>query len=73
MDAPSFPQLTPDPRPWRIDWFGEVAYPGAIRRYTQPCIRVAISPLTNYYPTSDGSLRIETDVREQQQIWMPVG
>lgn len=73
MDAPSFPQLTPDPRPWRIDWFGEVTYPGAVRRYTQPCIKIAVSPLTNYHPASDGHLQIETDVRDQQQIWMPVG
>ena len=65
---PSFPQLSPDARPWRIDWFGELAYPGAVRRYTQPSIRVAISPLKVAAAEVP-----EADFSQQQNVWMPVG
>lgn len=66
----SFDELSPDANPWRIDWFGEVAYPGAIKRYQQPCIRVAISRLRSqempFIPD-------QTDIRSQQQVWMQLG
>lgn len=67
----NFPQLTPDPRLWRIDWFGEVGYPGAIRRYAQPCLKVSISPLLE--PAEVSSVIVHTALDEQQSIWMPVG
>lgn len=72
-DTPTFSQLTPDNRIWRIDWFGDVAYPGAVRRYRHPCIRVVISPLL---AEPDGDLTnhpIKTDLSAQQNVWMPVG
>ncbi len=70
---PLIPQLTPDERPWRIDWFGEVAYPVVVQRFRQPSIKVAISPLKD--PGQPLSLfsRIETAVEEQRDVWMPVG
>lgn len=70
---PTFSQLTPDNRIWRIDWFGDVAYPGAVRRYRHPCIRVVISPLLAEPDGDLTSYPIETDLSAQQNVWMPVG
>jgi len=51
MDAlPGFPSLTPDDRVWRLDWFGECAYPGSVRHYAQPSIKVVPSPLRVILP-----------------------
>lgn len=67
------PQLTPDDRYWRIDWFGEVAYPGTVRRYSQPCIKVCISPLVD--PNSLKMLFEPPmgDFQQQRSVWMPWG
>lgn len=67
------PQLTPDDRYWRIDWFGEVAYPGTVRRYSQPSIKVCISPLVD-----PNTLRMLFDTpmgdcQQQRSVWMPWG
>lgn len=69
--APNFPQLPPDSHPWRIDWFGEVGYPGAVRRYAQPSLKVSISPLQEGAEVS--SEIIHTSLDEQRSIWMPIG
>ncbi len=70
---PSFPQLTPDTRLWRIDWFGEIGYPGSVRRYTHPSIRVAISPLKDSLEFFSSSRSFETEASQQQNVWMPIG
>lgn len=70
---PLFTQLTPDDRPWRLDWFGEVAYLGGVQRFRQPSIRVAISPLKNPEESVNLFSRIETAVEQQRNVWMPVG
>lgn len=73
VNLPCFPQLNPDARLWRIDWFGEVGYPGSIRRYSQPSIRVAISPLKDSLDSSTSAGGFETEIPQQQNIWMPIG
>lgn len=70
---PLLTQLTPDDRPWRIDWFGEVAYPAVVQRFRQPSIRVAISPIKNPEESVHLFSRIETAVEQQRDVWMPVG
>lgn len=70
---PLIPQLTPDERPWRIDWFGEVAYPVVVQRFRQPSIKVAISPLKDPGQPLNLFSRIETAVEEQRDVWIPVG
>ncbi len=70
---PLIPQLTPDERPWRIDWFGEVAYPVVVQRFRQPSIKVAISPLKDPGQPLNLFSRIETAVEQQRDVWMPVG
>lgn len=72
-NLPSFPSLTPDERIWRLDWFGECAYPGSVRRYAQPCIKVSLSPLrcdpndhaVFYLPDS-------TDHQHTNEAWVPI-
>ncbi len=74
MDAlPSLPSLTPDDRYWRVDWFGECAYPGGVRRYAQPSIRVALSPL-RCAPNDYAALLSPdcTDYQHQHEVWPPV-
>lgn len=70
-NIPELPQLTPDSRPWRIDWFGEVGYPGAVRRYAQPSLKISISPLQE--PADFCSDVISSSLGEQRSIWMPIG
>lgn len=74
MDAlPSLPSLTPDDRYWRVDWFGECAYPGSVRRYAQPSIRVSLSQL-NCDPNDHAALLSPdcTDYQHQHEVWPPV-
>lgn len=70
---PLIPQLTPDGRPWRIDWFGEVGYPGNIRRYAQPSIKVSLSPL-RCNPAEHAALLLSdsTDHQHQHETWAPI-
>lgn len=68
---PDFPQLTPDSRPWRIDWYGEVGYPGTVRRHAQPSLKVSISPLLKSVEVS--SVAAHSSLEEQRSIWMPIG
>lgn len=73
MSVISIQQLTPDDRLWRIDWFGEIAYP-SIERRSQPSIRVAISPVLCDPEDSSALLSpTATDLRVQKQVWIPVG
>ena len=64
---------TPDPRFWRIDWFGEVAYPPLSRRRSEPGIHVVMSPLL--CDPADGTalcLPTATDLNAQRQFWRPI-
>lgn len=74
MPLISIPYLTPDDRPWRIDWFGELSFPGGTNRRSQPCVRVAISPLL-CDPIDQDTLILaaSTDCYEQRQRWLPIG
>ena len=65
MDAPpKLSNLTPDNRVWRLDWFGDCGYPGSIRRYAQPSIKVALSPLR--CDSSDHAALILPDCTDHQ-------
>lgn len=63
------PDITPDSRPWRIDWFGEVAYPPNGRRRSQPVYRVQISPVLGDL----SSPNIVTDDGDQREAWLSIG
>ncbi|MDZ4201923.1 MAG: hypothetical protein U1C96_07245 [Gallionella sp.] len=74
MTSISIRCLTPDNRPWRIDWFGELSFPGGTNRRSQPCVRVAISPVL-CDPSDQHNLlsATSTDSYAQKQIWLPIG
>lgn len=72
-ELPRIYQLTPDGRPWRIDWFGEAGYPGSIPRYSQPSIKVSISPVRDTKPTYLPFHLVDTDLSQQQDVWVPIG
>jgi len=61
--------LTSDPRPWRVDWFGEVAYQPNGQRRSQPVYRVLISPVLGDL----SSANIVTDDADQREAWLSIG
>lgn len=70
---PSLPNLTPNERVWRLDWFGECAYPGSVRRYAQPSIKVVLSSLRGD-PTDHSALLFAdgTDHQHPHETWAPI-
>lgn len=72
-NLPNFPSLTPDERIWRLDWFGECAYPGSVRRYAQPSIKVSLSPL-RCDPNDHRALFLpeSTDHQHTNEAWAPI-
>jgi hypothetical protein len=62
-----FPQ---DGMPWRIDWFGDVAFPDRREGHKQPAMCLAISRVNK--DTFD-RFHCNRSVLKQRQIWAPVG
>jgi hypothetical protein len=52
-----------DSMAWRIDWFGEIAYPNRGRRRKQPSVAVYMSPV------DDGQINHQA----QRHVWVSVG
>lgn len=74
MDAmPKLSNLTPDDRVWRLDWLGECGYPGSIRRYSQPSIKVVLSALS-CDPDDLATLLVPecTDHQRPHETWAPI-
>ena len=74
MDIPpSFPSLTPDERVWRLSWFGNCAYPGSVRRYAQPSIKVVLTPLL-CDPDDQAALILPecADNQHSHETWAPI-
>ena len=70
---PKLANLTPDDRVWRLDWFGDCGYPAHIRRYSQPSIKVVLSPLR--VDPSDQVALLEptsTDHQHYWEVWAPI-
>ncbi len=65
----TIPDLTPDARPWRVDWFGEVAYQPSGQRRSQPVYRVLISPVLGDLSAPS----IVTDDADQREAWLSIG
>lgn len=74
MDADkTHPDLTPDERVWRINWFGEVAYPGHVHRYTQPGLKVILSPLLCDHGDSKSLMSPDCSNKwETHEFWAPI-
>lgn len=74
MSAPIIKQLSPDDRPWRIDWFGEVSYPDGASQRSQPSVAVSISPLA--CDIEDRQALLSSDAtyhRQQRTRRIPIG
>lgn len=65
----TIPDLTPDTRPWRVNWFGELVYLNNGRRRTVPTYRVLISPVLS----DPIQTQIDADVSDQREAWLPLG
>ena len=65
----TIPDLTPDFRPWRVNWFGELVYPNDGRRRTQPVYKVLISPVLG----DPIQTPIDVDVSDQREVWLSLG
>lgn len=65
----TIPALTPDTRPWRVDWFGELAYQLNGQRRSQPVYRALISPVVGDLSSFD----IVTDDADQREAWLSIG
>lgn len=63
--------LSPDERPWRIDWLGDVSY-RRVTRFHQPYIRVSISPLESPEPHTGSFSAAPTTVKQQREVWLPI-
>ncbi len=71
--VPNLPNLTRDDRVWRVDWFGDCGYPGSVRRYVQPSVKVVLSPL-RCDPSDQLALSSPeaTDHQHSHEAWVPV-
>lgn len=69
-DAPRLTFFPRDGAPWRIDWFGDVAFPNRRESHKQPAICLAISRVSK---DISGQYHCNRSVRNQRQIWAPVG
>lgn len=71
--VPNLPNLTPDDRIWRVDWFGDCGYPGSVRRYAQPSVKVVLSALRCAPLDQLALLSPEaTDHQHSHETWIPV-
>jgi len=64
---PQLANLTPDNRVWRLDWFGNCGYPAHIRRYSQPSVKIVLSPLR--VDPSDQAALLEPTATDHQHYW----
>lgn len=65
----TIPDLTPDSRPWRVNWFGGLVYQNNGHRRTQPVYRVLISPV----PGDPAQAPIDADASDQREAWLSLG
>lgn len=49
---------------WRVDWFGDVAYPDLSKRQYQPSVAVRLSRHPQPRPISDA---------DKREVWLPIG
>lgn len=68
-----FPYFTPDDRPWRIDWYGDVIFPGGINGRSQPNVQVAISPVRADPTSNDAMLSSRATESSIVQRFFPIG
>ena len=70
---PAIADLSKDDRIWRLDWFGDCGYPTTVRRYGQPSVKVAFSPLVcDKEDQAALLLPSATDHHHQKEVWLAI-
>lgn len=76
-DLPSLSALPSDGRSWRIDWFGDLAFPNRTIRRTQPSLLVHLSRVLDTNFRDDPSVLLSPDstspARFQRKVWVSGG
>jgi hypothetical protein len=73
---PSIFAFPKDENFWRIDWFGEVAFPNRLLRRTQPSVLVHLSRVLNTSFQENPALLLtpdSTSASRQRKVWVSVG
>lgn len=73
---PSIFAFPKDENFWRIDWFGEVAFPNRLLRRTQPSVLVHLSRVLNTSFQENPALLLAPDftfASRQRKVWISVG
>lgn len=76
-DLPSISALPQDGNFWRIDWFGDLAFPNRSIRRTQPSLLVHLSRVVDTKFLDNSSVLLSSDstsaARFQRKVWISVG
>ncbi|WP_423043626.1 hypothetical protein [Undibacterium sp. Dicai25W] len=73
---PSIFAFPKDENFWRIDWFGEVAFPNRLLRRTQPSVLVHLSRVLNTSFQKNPALLLASDctfASRQRKVWVSIG
>lgn len=73
---PSIFAFPKDENFWRVDWFGEVAFPNRLLRRTQPSILVYLSRVLNSSFQENPALLLAPDstfTARQRKVWISIG
>jgi hypothetical protein len=76
-EAPRISVFPKDKTNWRIDWFGDIAFPNRLVRRKQPSVLVHLSRVTDNRFLSDPSVLLSPQrtrsAQFQKRVWVSVG
>lgn len=75
-NLPSISAFPKDGNSWRIDWFGDIAFPNRLLRRTQPSVLVHLSRVLDSSFRENPSLLLSPDATlasKQRKVWISVG
>lgn len=76
-EAPRISVFPKDKTNWRIDWFGDIAFPNRLVRRKQPSVLVHLSRVTDNRFLSDPSVLLSPQCTRpaqfQKRVWVSVG
>jgi hypothetical protein len=76
-NLPTISAFPKDEKNWRIDWFGEIAFPNRLIRRKQPSVLVHLSRIISDRYEEDPTVLLSPEstspARFQRKIWISVG
>ncbi len=76
-DLPSISAFPKDGKSWRIDWFGELAFPNRSIRRTQPSLLIHLSLVLDTRFSQDPTVLLASDstspAKFQRKVWISAG